>query len=180
MPLPNAHPLVFTFVGADQPGLVEVLSQTVAGHGGNWLESRMSELAGQFAGIVKIEVTPAREPALRAALLALGSDKLSLVVAGQPGQEVAGPWRYVRLHILGNDRPGIVRDVAHALAARQINVREMDTSITSAPMSGELLFEAKAHIQMPQGQDLEELTAQLDLIAVAQCVDIDLEEVVPA
>lgn len=177
MPTTKPLPLVFTFVGADQPGLVEALSATVSSHGGNWLESRMSELAGQFAGIVKTEVAPAKEAALRAALLALSTDKLSVVVAGQPGAEVAGPWRYVRLHILGNDRPGIVREVAHALAARQINVREMDTSITSAPMSGELLFEASAQIQLPQGQDLEELTAQLDLIAVSLCVDIDLEEI---
>lgn len=171
------RPLVFTFVGADQPGLVQLLAETVAAHGGNWLESRMSELAGQFAGIVKAEVAPAKEADLRAALSALSTSALSLVLAGQPGETVAGPWRYVRLHILGNDRPGIVREVAHALAARQINVREMDTSITSAPMSGELLFEAAAHIQLPQSQDLEELTAQLDLIAVALSVDIDLEEI---
>ena len=49
--------MVFTFVGADKPGLVEKLAQTVGQHGGNWLESRMSELAGQFAGIVQVEVS---------------------------------------------------------------------------------------------------------------------------
>ena len=32
-----------------------------------------------------------------------------------------------------NDRPGIMREVSHALAARRISVSEMDTSITSAP-----------------------------------------------
>ena len=63
-----ATPFVFTFVGADQPGLVEQLSQTVAEHGGNWLESRMSELAGQFAGIVKVEVSQAQAAAVQAFL----------------------------------------------------------------------------------------------------------------
>lgn len=172
----HAMPLVFTFVGADQPGLVEKLSQTVAAHGGNWLESRMSELAGRFAGIVKVEVAPDREPALRAALLALSAQQLSVLVASTPGEHSPVAMRLLRLSILGNDRPGIVREAAHALAERQINVREMDTSVTSAPMSGQPLFEAVAQIQVPQSLDLSELKTQLDKIADALTVDIHLQE----
>jgi glycine cleavage system regulatory protein len=169
-------PLVFTFVGADKPGLVEKLSQTVAAHNGNWLESRMSELAGQFAGIVKVEVRKEQAAALRAALLALSEHQLSVVVADSQGETPAGGFRQLRLSIVGNDRPGIVREVSHALAARQISVSEMDTSITSAPMSGDPLFEAVAHIRVPQALDLDELNNQLDSIADALTVQIDLEE----
>jgi glycine cleavage system regulatory protein len=168
-------PFVFAFVGADQPGLVEKLAHTVAAHGGNWLESRMSELAGQFAGIVKVEIPRAQAPALRAALLALSAQQLSVLVANDSAEETTGHWRPLRLSIVGNDRPGIVREVAHALAQRQISVREMDTSITSAPMSGEPLFEAVAQIQVPQALDLSELKAQLDRIADALTLTIDLE-----
>ncbi len=168
--------VVFTFVGADQPGLVEKLAQTVAQQGGNWLESRMSELAGQFAGIVQVGVSDAQFPALRAALLALSSDDLSVVVASSRREVGAEDYRHLRLSIVGNDRPGIVREVASALAARRINVREMDTSVTSAPMSGDPLFEAVAHIQVPKTLDLAELNAQLDAIADALTVEIDLEE----
>jgi glycine cleavage system regulatory protein len=168
--------VVFTFVGADQPGLVEKLAQTVAQQGGNWLESRMSELAGQFAGIVQVEVSDAQFPALRAALLALSSDDLSVVVASSRRETGVEDYRHLRLSIVGNDRPGIVREVASALAARRINVREMDTSVTSAPMSGDPLFEAVAHIQVPKALDLAELNAQLDAIADALTVEIDLEE----
>jgi glycine cleavage system regulatory protein len=171
-----SKPLVFTFVGADKPGLVEKLSQTVAAHGGNWLESRMSELAGQFAGIVKVEVKKEQAPALRAALLALSEQQLSVVVAESQGEASQGTFRQLRLSIVGNDRPGIVREVSHALATRHISVSEMDTSITSAPMSGDPLFEAVAHIRVPQTLDLAELNAQLDDIADALTVQIDLEE----
>jgi glycine cleavage system regulatory protein len=169
-------PFVFTFVGADQPGLVEKLAQTVAEHGGNWLESRMSELAGQFAGIVKVEVAQSQAPALRTALLALSAQQLSVLVAGPQAEGASRHWRSLRLSIMGPDRPGIVREVAHALAERQISVREMDTSITSAPMSGEPLFEAVAQIQVPQTLDLAELNHQLDRIADALTLSIDLEE----
>jgi glycine cleavage system regulatory protein len=168
-------PLVFTFVGADKPGLVEQLSQTVAAHGGNWLESRMSELAGQFAGIVKVQVKKENAAALRAALLALSAQQLSVVVAQEVSEPDGGNARQLRLAIVGNDRPGIMREVSHALAARAINVSEMNTSITSAPMSGDPLFEAVARIQTPQTLDLDELRAQLDTIADALSVNIDLE-----
>jgi glycine cleavage system regulatory protein len=171
-----ATPFVFTFVGADQPGLVEKLSQTVADHGGNWLESRMSELAGQFAGIVKVEIAQKKAAGLRTALLALSAQQLSVLVADQQAEEATGNWRQLRLSIVGNDRPGIVREVSHALADRHISVRDMDTSVTSAPMSGEPLFEAVAHIQVPHALDLSELNSQLDRIADALTLTIDLEE----
>jgi glycine cleavage system regulatory protein len=174
--MPTALPLVFTFVGADQPGLVEQLSRTVAAHGGNWLESRMSELAGQFAGIVKVDVAPQQAEALRAALLALSAQQLSVLVASSPGQASPTAMRQLRLSILGPDRPGIVREVAHALAARQISVREMDTRVSSAAMSGEPLFEALAQIQVPLALDLAELKTQLDTIADALTLDMDLQE----
>ena len=48
--------LVMTVIAPDRPGLVEALAATVASHQGNWVESRMAHLAGQFAGILHIEV----------------------------------------------------------------------------------------------------------------------------
>jgi len=168
--------MVFTFIGADKPGLVQKLAQTVGDHGGNWLESRMSELAGQFAGIVQVEVAPAKLAALRAALQALSGEELTIVVATNKVVGIGADMRQLRLSIVGNDRPGIVREVASALAARQINVRDMDTTITSAPMTGDALFEAVAEIQVPWSLDLEELSDQLDAIEDALTIEIDLEE----
>ena len=42
--------LVVTVVGADRAGLVEALSEAANSHGGNWEASRMSRMAGRFAG----------------------------------------------------------------------------------------------------------------------------------
>lgn len=168
--------LVFTFIGADKPGLVEKLAGVVNRCGGNWLESRMSELAGQFAGIVQVEIGAEQLPQLRAALLALTDEGLTIAVGGGAQGAVAEHHRRLRLSIIGGDRPGIVREVAGALASRQINVREMDTSVTSAPMTAEPLFEAVAEILVPKTLDLAELNERLDAIADALSVDIDLEE----
>ena len=41
--------LVVTVIGKDRPGLVELVSAVVEEYGGDWVESRMSRLAGEFA-----------------------------------------------------------------------------------------------------------------------------------
>ena len=84
--------------------------------------------------------------------------------------------RQMQLSIVGNDRPGIVREVASALAGHRINVREMNTAVTSAPMSGDALFTATAKIDVPLGLNMAELQDQLNAIADALTIDIDLDE----
>ena len=49
--------LVLTAIGDDRPGLVESLSQVITENSGNWLESSMSQLAGKFAGILRVSVS---------------------------------------------------------------------------------------------------------------------------
>ena len=63
-----AIPLVITLVGADRTGLVESVARVVAEHEGNWLESRMCRLGGEFAGILRVEVPADKKSALLAAL----------------------------------------------------------------------------------------------------------------
>ena len=58
--------LVMTVIGQDRPGLVDTIAGLVAGHAGNWLESRMSRLGGQFAGILRVEVPEEQVPPLSA------------------------------------------------------------------------------------------------------------------
>ncbi len=172
----RSETIVFTFIGADRPGLVQTLSDTVARNKGNWLESRMSTLAGQFAGIVEVAVATEQVTKLRDGLAALASEGLTVVLAGSSAAIDDSATRRLRLSIIGPDRPGIVREVSGALAAHQINVLEMDTSITSAPMSAEPLFEAMAEIRVPKSLNLSDLNGRLDEIADALTIDIDLEE----
>ena len=57
--------LVVTVLGPDRPGLVEVVSQTIAEHAGSWQESRMARLAGRFAGVLLVRVDESRAAALQ-------------------------------------------------------------------------------------------------------------------
>jgi len=168
--------LVLTVIGPDRPGLIEALSQSVALHDGNWLESRMAKMAGQFAGIVRIDVSPERADALAQALRSIAPETLHVVVASSADESEAGDASTLRLDLLGSDRPGIIREISRALASRGINVDELDTSVVSAPMSGELLFRASAELRVPSGLDLDELRANLESLAYELMVDVTLDE----
>jgi glycine cleavage system regulatory protein len=73
-------PLVMTIIGPDRTGLVESVARVVADHGGNWLESRMSRLGGEFAGILRIELPVEKRQMLLDALQALQGRGLTVVV----------------------------------------------------------------------------------------------------
>jgi glycine cleavage system regulatory protein len=167
--------LVLTLIGADRPGLVEALSRVVAEHGANWLESRMSRLAGKFAGILMVEVPAGSASALTAALEALGAEGLHVVVEASEVDAPPGPAATLDLRLVGQDRPGIVRDVARALAERKVNVEDLSTGCTSAPMSGETLFHAEARLKLPPGVSVGELRGALEALANDLMVDLTLD-----
>jgi len=169
-------PLVMTIIGPDRTGLVESVARVVADHGGNWLESRMCRLGGEFAGILRIELPAEERQALINALQNLQAAGLIVVV--RPGDAAsAAPGRQVQLELVGHDRPGIVREITSALARASVNVEEFSSECTSAPMSGETLFKATARLQLPERCDLGALKKDLEKIAADLLVDVSFAEV---
>lgn len=166
--------LILTVICDDKPGIVEQLAQTISQHQGNWLESRMSHLAGKFAGILQVAVEETHKPALRDALSALGSKGFKIIVEDAlPVTRTES--RQFSFTVVGSDRPGIVREIAQAFAVRHINMGELETSCSSMPWSGEPMFEASGTIEVPKSVNLNDLYDQLDKIADDLAVDIRLE-----
>ena len=164
--------LVLTVIGDDRPGLVELLSETIASNGGNWLESRMARLAGKFAGILRVSAPDSEAEALRLALAALESHGLHVIAEVSRYEETGrAP---VRLELVGADHPGIVRDVATALARRGVNVEELSSGCEEAPHSGQVLFRATVDLHLPPALSLEQLREELESVAHDLMVDITL------
>jgi glycine cleavage system regulatory protein len=82
----------------------------------------------------------------------------------------------VRLEVLGNDHPGIVRDIARVLAQHQVNIEELETDVSSAPMSGDTLFRARASLSVPAIVTIERLREILEALAGEIMVDVALGE----
>tara|TARA_R110002072_G_scaffold1164_4_gene9642 strand:+ start:4303 stop:4830 length:528 start_codon:yes stop_codon:yes gene_type:complete len=166
--------LVIGFIGKDEPGLVRSIADVVSQHGGSWLESRMSQLAGRFAGIVLVQTDDKNFAELKSALQAM--EQISSVIEEAELNPDIKNSRILELNIVGPDRPGIVHEVTLALEHAVANVVEMETYIAAAPMSGELTFSADATVEVPFEMDWQTLGEKLDALALDLGVDILLEE----
>lgn len=173
--------LVMTVIGPDRPGLVQLVATRVADHGGNWLESRMCRLGGQFAGILRVEVAEERRDRLVEALRALEAEGLQVLI--HSGDELgAGATRgsVVTVELVGTDRPGILRSVSGVFAAHGVNVEELASERVNAPMDGGVLFQARATLLVPADVSLSAVRADLEKIAADLMVDLKLMPVASA
>jgi glycine cleavage system regulatory protein len=170
--------LVMTVIGGDRPGLVQMVAARVADHGGNWLESRMCRLGGQFAGILRVEVAKERRDELVNALRTLEVDGLRVIIhaeGGAAGDRTGKDGSLAMIEIVGQDRPGILRSVSGVFASHGVNVEELASERVSAPMGGGTLFQARATVFVPAKVKLGALRADLEKIAADLMVDLKLE-----
>ena len=165
--------LVLTVIAPDQPGLVEKVAQCIAAHGGNWLESRMSRMAGQFAGILRVAVPAEAYDELVEALQGLSAQNIRVLLA-ESGIEPSCTWKPILLDLVGNDRPGIVRDITRLLAEHGVNVESLITEVLPAPMSSEPLFHAEALLAVPLTMSLDLLRGKLEGLADDLMVELNL------
>ena len=168
--------LVMTVIGSDRPGLVESVAGLVTEHGGNWLESRMSRLGGQFAGILRVEVPQGREQDLLNGLKRLESQGLTVMACPDQAVKESKPRRISTLELVGQDRPGIVRQISAALASHGVNVEEFESECASAAMTGENLFKARVKVSIPDSCDTVALRKELERIAEDLIADISFAE----
>ena len=157
----STEKIIITVFAKDRPGIIRSLSDTVLANKGNWLESSLSRLCGQFTGIVHIAVESGNKPKLINALETLSDEAIEVTVQNAEGVktddiEVNG----LQILVEANDRPGIVKEIAEALTAENVNVDNIDTEIESASMAGYPIFRAHLFLAMPEDlseDDLEDI-----------------------
>lgn len=167
--------LVLTVVGDDRAGLVAAVADIVDAHDGNWENSELAELAGAFAGVIEVSVAPERVDDLRAALSRV--DGLAVAVHAGRGADVgAAADREIELTVLGNDHPGIVREVTATLRGHDLSIDRMTTHTSEAAMFGGRLFEATVIARVPASVDLSDVAADLERLAAEIQVDVIVAE----
>ncbi|MBJ7536122.1 glycine cleavage system protein R [Marinomonas transparens] len=164
--------LVLSFIGDDKIGIVERLSDTIAQYHGNWLESRMAHLADKFAGILTVSVAVEHQAALINALQKFDQFGLNVTVELAKQHEAEGS--SLSLSVVGNDRPGIVKEVSQVLHALNVNVKELTTSCEPAPMSSDMLFKTEMVLVAPKELDLSVLEDALENISSDLVVELSV------
>lgn len=172
-----ADELVLTVIARDRPGLIKALSETIARHGGNWIDSSMARLGGEFAGILRIDVPAGGSDALQASLAALSADGILVSIRRSEAPAAPRPGRRARIELTGVDHPGIIHGISTALSALDISIDELETRVFTGSMSGEAMFEARAEIVLPDSVEEAKLRTTLETLARDLMVDADLEPV---
>jgi glycine cleavage system regulatory protein len=166
--------LVIAVIGRDRPGLVSAVSEVVTAGGGNWLDTRMASLSGQFAGILDVSVPTERADALLANLKSLEAKGLKLIVE-RAGEATTLAGKPMTLDLVGADRPGIVRDLSRVLAGLGVSITELETERVAGSFSGEPMFKAHAVLLLPDDLDLDRLRRSIESLANELMVDLTLE-----
>ena len=174
------HSLIISAVGSDRPGIVSELSGAITSHGGNIEKSRMTRLGSDFTIIMLVTVDPKWEESLVVALQAIkelsittkGTEPNTTVIAGENCKDTAG--ENCQISLSGADNEGIVKVLSKYLEEKSINIIEMDTHISQAPISGSPLFNLNASVSIPGEVDGRDIQSDLSQIAQELGVEIHL------
>ena len=171
--------LIISAVGSDRPGIVSELSGAITSHGGNIEKSRMTRLGSDFTIIMLVTVDPKWEESLVVALQAI--KELSITTKGTEAKVIAGEnckdntaGENCQISLSGADNEGIVKVLSKYLKEKSINIIEMDTHISQAPISGSPLFNLNASISIPGEVDGRDIQSDLSQIAQELGVEIHL------
>ena len=165
--------VILSVIGSDRPGLTEALAGAVLSAGGNWLESHLSRLGGLYVGSVLVALEADRIEALRAAVRSVDAQGLEVrIVPAIEGVGALG--EALNFSLVGQDRPGIVRQVTATLSGLDVNIETFDTHISAEAHSGAPLFHMEARLRLPPGLQADAVQDALEEISAEIMVDTSL------
>jgi len=166
--------LVITFVGDDRPGIVESISEIIVQHEGEWVESRLANLSGKFAGVLRVNIPDKNSDSFTAEMKS-GTEGLNINIEPVDKDESSeSMFQCYKLELVGQDRPGIIHRISSVLVNNGATVEDLESEVTEASMSGEKLFKANIKICLAQGYSADKLSEELEDLANELIVDIEL------
>jgi len=168
--------LIITVLATDRPGIVNTLSEVLVAHKANWIDSRMTNLADKFAGLLKISVPAGQLEGLKSALLSLHNPESQLHILMEEAVDVVTDENMseLSLEVLGVDHPGIIDNITSVLANLRVNIRELESEQREASMSSEILFWAKLQLGLPDGISDDDVQDALEKLSDQLMVDISI------
>lgn len=167
--------VILTVLGSDRPGLTQALADAVLAAGGNWLESHLARLGGKYVGSVLVELDSGKLDALEQEIRKVDATGLqvSIVPAGEEPPASTGS---LGIELVGQDRPGIVREVTSVLAELGANIEDFSSGTENSAWSGELLFRAAARLTLPEGISADRVREALEAISNEIMVDFTIRQ----
>ena len=165
--------LIISTIGRDRPGIVSELTEIITKHGGNIEESRMTRLESDFTIIMLVKVDPKWEESLVVVLqgikdliITTKSTEFNTVISSENCQ----------ISLNGADNEGIVNVLSKYLTEKSMNILDMETYISNAPITGTPLFNLMAIATISEKTNLADIQSDLTLIAQKLGVEISINQ----
>jgi glycine cleavage system regulatory protein len=165
--------VILSAVGSDRPGLTQSLAEAVLAANGNWLGSHLSRLGGKYVGSVLVELDEADLSRLQRAIEAVDAGGLHVSIA-PAGEEPTEAGTSLSIEVVGQDRPGIVREISAVLAGLGVNIEDFASRTENSAWSGDQLFRAEARLSIPVGTSFDQVQEALQAISGEIMVDLTI------
>ena len=169
---------LLTAFGKDRPGIVAGVSRVLFELGGNIEDASMTRLGGEFT-MMLVTALPASASALDKKLktlakregLQIAAKPIPAAVARRPKEK---PPKYL-LSVYGTDHPGIVAQIAQALAKRKVSITDLQTKVTGGARKP--VYVMLLELQAPAMLDMDGLRSELDQLRQDLKVEISLQDI---
>ena len=166
--------LIISAIGPDRPGIVSELTGIITNHGGNIEDSRMSRLGSDFGIIMLVSVDPKWQEALVVSIKALKELAISTRGTNMSASTAIKQGENWKISLKGADNEGIVNVLSKYFAKKDINILDMETHISNAPVTGTPLFNLITVISKPEDLDVDGIQSDLNQIAHKLGVEIEV------
>jgi glycine cleavage system transcriptional repressor len=167
--------LILTAVGPDQVGLVEKLSQFIAGHNCNIEDSKMAVFCGEFAVIILITGASRDLGEIANACHDLETQTgLAISIKTPALRQTTESYLPYRLTASCMDHTGIVYQLSAVLRRLGINIESMETKTYAAPVSGTPIFRLEALVSVPTKTSIDAVRQHLGELQKSENIDIEL------
>ncbi len=171
---------IVTAFGKDRPGIVADVSQVLYEKGCNLEDTRMANLSGEFSLLILFSSPEATdmEATLSQEYSQLEKEKGISAYIRPVSAEIEKPIKPISTHTLkveGLDHTGIVYNISRYLADNQINIANLDSSITRAPESGAPVYRMDIQIEVLEATSMEAFETGLGRLADELHVEISID-----
>ncbi|MCE2572404.1 glycine cleavage system protein R [Motilimonas eburnea] len=153
---------IATIAGEDRPDLLKLLAGKTHALEGRWLDSKISRLEGQIAGIIKIDIPGENLSALKADFNSIpnfhvSTSEIKLVTVTECEE--------LELKIEANDRPGIISDIMHFFDSKGVAIEHMENHRFGVIGIGSTVFIAEMTLMVPVDMGKDMLVAELEKLS---------------
>lgn len=181
-PQPEILHYAVSVVGKDRPGIVAAITGGLFNLGCNIADSSCTMLAGEFAMILivslkrpfsKTRLIEELKPICDGLGMSLGVRTLNIDEIAR--QKTDG--EICMISVYGADQPGIVYRVTKELAARTINITDLNTKLIGT--DEEPVYVLMLEVALPEGESPESVEQTLAALKKELCVEISVRVITP-